>query len=67
VVSLYEKFFEEKGINTVKLSADYDPVFLRYPVLVKDKKKTMEEAREKRIELGDWFLSHLSVLTRGKE
>lgn len=56
VTLLYEEQLKKKGI-AVKLSSDYEPVFLRYPVLVKYKMKVLEEAEKKRIELGDWFLS----------
>lgn len=33
--------------------------FLRYPFLVKDKEKFLREAKENRIEAGDWFVSPL--------
>lgn len=57
ITALYEEMLRKKGIKMVELSGDYEPVFLRYPVLVKDKRKVLEEAEKKRIELGDWFLS----------
>ncbi len=57
VVSLYEEFLNKKGMKTLKLPDHYDTVFLRYPLLVKNKNKTLKEAEKKRIELGDWFLS----------
>jgi perosamine synthetase len=57
VTSLYENMLQENGIKTVKLQDFYKPVFLRYPVLVKDKAKVLKEARRNRIEIGDWFLS----------
>jgi len=57
VTSLYEKTLKEKGIETVNLPEYYEPVFLRYPILAKDKRKLLKEAKKKRIEIGDWFLS----------
>lgn len=57
ITSIYNKSLLEKGIVSIKSSEDYDPVFLRYPVMVHDKRKVLDEARRKRIELGDWFLS----------
>lgn len=55
--SLYESLLKEKNIETVKLADQYAPVFARYPVLIKDKMKVLEKAKQLRIELGDWFLS----------
>jgi perosamine synthetase len=57
VTSLYEKELKKKGTQTVVLPDHYRPVFLRYPVPVKNKARVLEEAREKRIEIGDWFVS----------
>lgn len=40
--------------------ADYaDPVFVRYPVRVKDKWKVVDDALKEGIELGTWFESPL--------
>ena len=57
VVSVYEKQLQDIGIEPIKLPHNYEPVFLRYPVWVNNKKKCLEEAKEKHVELGDWFLS----------
>jgi len=65
--SLYEQMLQERGIKTIDLSNEYDPVFVRYPVLVKNKKKTLEEARKRKIELGDWFLSPVHPNLQGWE
>lgn len=48
---------EEKGIPTVVVPDGSDPVFLRYPVMVENKSAVLAEAKKKRIQLGDWFLS----------
>lgn len=57
VVSLYENGLKASKLRTVDLSAEYEPVFLRYPVLLNDKGSALKEARNKKIELGEWFLS----------
>ena len=57
ITSLYENLLKQKDVKTVTLSEDYEPVFLRYPLLVKNKVKVLNEAKKRRIEIGDWFLS----------
>lgn len=57
VVSRYEELLPSAGLDPVRLGKDYDAVFLRYPVRVKDKKQVLAAARSSRIEIGDWFLS----------
>lgn len=57
VVSLYEKYLPQIGIKTIKVSEYAEPIFLRYPVLVKDKQKLLDKAKKERIEIGDWFVS----------
>jgi hypothetical protein len=39
VTSLYGKLLKEKGLKTINLSEEYEPVFLRYPLLIRDKIK----------------------------
>ncbi|MFN6945110.1 MAG: DegT/DnrJ/EryC1/StrS family aminotransferase [Cytophagaceae bacterium] len=57
LTSLYEIILKQKGFRTVKKVEGNEPVFLRYPLLVRNKKKVLLEARKRCIELGDWFLS----------
>ena len=59
VVSMYEKYLENFEIDVAVLSKCHDPVFLRYPVVLKrhDKQVVLQHARRAGIELGDWFLS----------
>jgi hypothetical protein len=45
------------GAWTPKLDERYDPVYLRYPFLVTEKARILEQARKHRVELGDWFIS----------
>jgi dTDP-4-amino-4,6-dideoxygalactose transaminase len=67
VSSLYHRAFKDMGIKTIELSGDYASVFLRYPVLVKNKMKALEEATKRKIEIGDWFLSPVHPNLRGWE
>jgi perosamine synthetase len=67
VTALYEELLRKKGIKTVELPNVYDTVFLRYPILVRDKRTILEEAEKKRIELGDWFLSPVHPNLEGWE
>lgn len=55
----YERLLQNIGMIPLKLDEGYDPIFLRYPLLVKDKKRLLEEAKKNRIEIGDWFVSPL--------
>jgi perosamine synthetase len=57
VVSQYEQLLAEIGIEPIKLSRYFEPVYLRYPVLVEDKRSVLAEARKSRAEVGDWFTS----------
>ncbi len=57
MASLYENLLKNKGMQSVNLPDEYDPTFLRYPVLVKNKRDVLVAAKKRRIELGDWFLS----------
>ena len=49
------------------VSPRLDPVFLRYPVRVRDKQAALAAALKSRIEMGDWFVSPLHPLTKGLE
>jgi dTDP-4-amino-4,6-dideoxygalactose transaminase len=57
VVVQYEKLLPQAGIVPLGWPGDFEIVFLRYPVLVKDKSKVLAMAKKNRIEVGDWFLS----------
>ncbi|GJM17009.1 MAG: polysaccharide biosynthesis protein [Thermodesulfobacteriota bacterium] len=67
IVSLYEDSLRKRGMEIVQLPKYYDPVFLRYPILVKDKAKTLKEAKKSRVELGDWFVSPVHPNLNGWE
>lgn len=62
VVSQYEKLLPEIDVEPLRFNGGYKPVYLRYPLLVRDKNKILNEARKRRIELGDWFVSPIHPL-----
>jgi dTDP-4-amino-4,6-dideoxygalactose transaminase len=61
ITSTYEALLNEKGIKTLKLQDGHEPVFLRYPLLVNDKDKVLEEAHKKRMEIGDWYIAPVNL------
>jgi len=63
VASQYKRLLLEIGIKPLGFDDRYKPVYLRYPLLVKDKSKILSEARRKRIELGDWYVSPIHPLS----
>jgi dTDP-4-amino-4,6-dideoxygalactose transaminase len=63
VASKYGAALKALGALTFDLDERFDPVFLRYPVLVDSKRVVLEKARKRRIELGDWFVSAVHPLS----
>jgi dTDP-4-amino-4,6-dideoxygalactose transaminase len=57
ITEVYRYYFPEEYESLT--DKDSKTVFLRFPLLVKDKEDTLKKAKEKKIELGDWFLSPL--------
>jgi dTDP-4-amino-4,6-dideoxygalactose transaminase len=55
MVSEYKKMLSEIGIKTQKIPEYIEPVYLRYPILVNDKNRVVEEAQKNKIEIGDWY------------
>ena len=45
------------GMPTIKTSSACIPVYLRYPLLIRNKEQVLAAARREKIHLGDWFLS----------
>ena len=41
--------------------------YLKFPLLVKDRKKFFKEAEKEKIELGDWFISPIHPITKNLE
>ena len=45
------------GARICTIDRRADPVFLRYPFLAVEKQRILQEARKRRVEFGDWFVS----------
>jgi dTDP-4-amino-4,6-dideoxygalactose transaminase len=57
---LYDQMLAEKGWPVRSYDKDImDPVMVRYPVRIKEKKEALEQAASAGIELGSWFESPL--------
>jgi len=67
IAILYEEMLPDIDLKTMSLPEYCDPVYLRYPVIVKDKEKVLKKAKENRIEIGDWFVSPLHPNLEGWE
>lgn len=52
---VYDEALRSCGLPVLRVMENADPVLLRYPVRVRNKEKVLEKARQRRIELGDWF------------
>jgi len=57
VAKSYEKVLENLGCITSERTKSYNPVFIRYAFLAKDREKIKEIFRENQVELGEWFNS----------
>jgi len=56
---LYHHSLLKEGFQTVQIPPYADAVFLRYPLLVKDKQAVLNRACVNRVEIGSWFESVL--------
>ncbi len=59
ISSYYHNALPQYGFSPVVLDTVYNPVFVRYPVRVKNKKDLLEQANKERVEIGSWFESPL--------
>ena len=59
MAAYYAQALGEAGLALVLLEADEDPVFLRYPVRVKNKRELLARAFRQGVEIGSWFDSPL--------
>ncbi len=57
ITGIYRDGLRALGLSPTDSPEEVDPVYLCYPVCVSDKPRTLEAAREAKIELGDWFIS----------
>ncbi len=65
LAAAYEKMLRDVGVPPVRVPEGSDAVLLRYPVQVSAKTRLLEEARRRRVELGDWFLTPVHPLGGG--
>jgi len=67
VADMYKNILKDLDIEP-----PYEPeyavhTYLKFPLLVKDRKKIFKEAEKERIELGDWFISPIHPITKNLE
>jgi perosamine synthetase len=62
LAALYERELADAGISLPRIPPNSSAVFLRYPILVRNKRDFLQKARERRLEVGDWFVSPLHPL-----
>ncbi len=67
IAGLYAERLAQIGLNGIRVLPGTAPVILRFPVIVRDKVKVVREARKRRVEIGDWFVSPLHPLTEHLE
>ena len=60
VAAQYDEALRKLGI---KINSNSDNAYLKYPLLIKDRKLFFELAAKKNIELGDWFISPIHPIT----
>lgn len=60
VAAQYDEALRKLGF---KINSNSDNAYLKYPLLVKDRKLFFELAAKKNIELGDWFISPIHPIT----
>lgn len=58
---IYDNALDQAGIRRMNVPSCADPVLLRYPVRVTNKAEMMSKARNRRIELGDWYKHPVDV------
>lgn len=63
----YTRFLKSKYKTYVKESSFKNHLFLKYPILVKDRNLFLRLAEEDKISLGDWFLSPLHPVKENLE
>ena len=62
VETQYEDGLRQLGIERPESPEGAGTVYLRYPLLVRDKPRTLDEARKWKVELGDWYASPVHPL-----
>lgn len=57
--NIYSEFLEQNNKTFVEQKYFKDHSFLKYPILVSDRKVFLENAEKENIAIGDWFISSL--------
>ncbi len=60
----YEKYLLNLGIKPTYDASVKDHIYLKYPILVRNRKKFLANARVQQIEIGDWFLSPIHPIEK---
>jgi len=63
VAAQYENHFKRLGLARPESPRGSETVYLQYPLVVRDKRRVLSEARKWRVELGDLFSSPVHPLT----
>jgi dTDP-4-amino-4,6-dideoxygalactose transaminase len=63
VAAQYENGLRQLGLECVASPEGAETVFLRYPILTRDKVRVLQEAKRRKVELGDWFATPIHPLT----
>ncbi|MFH1096816.1 MAG: DegT/DnrJ/EryC1/StrS family aminotransferase [Candidatus Desantisbacteria bacterium] len=62
IASLYDGYLRENNLPVAYTEKAEGHIYLRYPLLVKDKNAILKAAQFQNIEIGDWFISVLHPL-----
>jgi dTDP-4-amino-4,6-dideoxygalactose transaminase len=60
VVERYQKVLKGIKYSSARPGQEQDPTYLRFPFLVKDKKKAVDLFKQNLVELGEWFNAPIS-------
>ncbi|MFH1096577.1 MAG: DegT/DnrJ/EryC1/StrS family aminotransferase [Candidatus Desantisbacteria bacterium] len=62
IAGLYDRLLGENDLSVAYAANPEGHIYLRYPLLVKDKNAILKAAQLQNIEIGDWFISVLHPL-----
>lgn len=65
--NLYKKILLELDISPPYEPEYAEHIYLKFPLLVKDRAKFFQRAEKEKIEIGDWFLSTIHPITKNFE
>ncbi len=67
IAGLYKEILLDMGFEPPYEPKYAEHTYLKFPLLVKDRKKFFQLAQEEKIELGDWFLSPIHPIQKNLE